>query len=498
MSFLAPLFFAGLAAVAVPILVHLIQRERKTVVAFPSLMFIRRIPYQSVERRRIHNWLLLMLRVAAMALLVAAFTRPFFAVDPVKAATALSGAREVVILLDRSASMGYGDHWARAQAEARKIAASIRGEDKGTLVLFGTGAEEAVRATGDASRLDAAIGDARVSSDATRYAPALRLAQSLLGRSSLPRKEAVLISDFQSSGWEKREEISLPEGAVLTPVSVADLETANVAVTSAKFQRTSFSGEERVMITAGVTNRSSSAVKALAVKLEVDGRLVDTRTVTVEPNAAASVTFPAVTVANAMRATVRAGTDALPADNAFHFVLSPSRPVSILIVQAEGSASSFYLATALGIGTSPPFKTEVLSHSRVTPASFEKRSVVILNDTTPLATQADEALKRFVTQGGGLFIVAGEHTPWNGTTPLLPGKTTRSRAPDAAAPRSASSITAIRSSRSSRTPETATSQPCGSSSTAPSRRRQPTRCWPDTTMARPRWWSGPSGAAASS
>src|SRR4029453_429288 len=90
MSFLAPLFFAGLAAIAVPILVHLIQRERKTIIEFPSLMFIRKIPYQSVERRRIHNWLLLLMRVAAMALLIAAFTRPFFNVDPVKAASALS------------------------------------------------------------------------------------------------------------------------------------------------------------------------------------------------------------------------------------------------------------------------------------------------------------------------------------------------------------------------------------------------------------------------
>jgi hypothetical protein len=422
MSFLAPLFFAGLAAVAVPILVHLIQRERKTVIHFPSLMFIRRIPYQSVERRRIHNWFLLLLRIAAMVLLVAAFTRPFFAIDPVKAAAARTGAREVVILLDRSASMGYGDHWAKAQAEARKVAASIRGEDKGTLVLFGTGAEEAVRATGDASRIDAAIGEAKVSSDATRYAPALRLAQSLLSRSNLPRKEAVLISDFQASGWEQREDISLPEGATLTPVSVASLETANIAVTSVKFQRSSFSGEERVMVTAGVTNRSSSTVKDLAVKLEVDGRLVDTRSVTIEPNAAGSVTFPALTVATAMRAIVRAGTDALPADNQFNFVLSPSRPVSVLIVQAEGANSSFYIATALGIGTSPPFKTDILSPSRVTPASFEKRSVVILNDTTPLSTQADQALNRFVTQGGGLFIVAGDHLPWNGASPLLPGK----------------------------------------------------------------------------
>ena len=425
MSFLAPLFFAGLAAITVPILVHLIQRERKNIVEFPSLMFIRRIPYQSVERRRIHNWFLLMLRVAAMMLLVAAFTRPFFHVDPVKAAAALTGAREVVILLDRSASMGYGDHWKRAQDEAKKVAGSIGGSDKATLILFGTGAEEAVRATSDTGRLTQAINDATVSSDATRYAPALRLAQSLLSRSNLPRKEAVLISDFQKSGWERQEEIKLPEGAVLTPVSVASAETSSLAVTSVKFQRTSFSGEERVMVTAGVTNRSATAVKDLPVKLEVDGRLVDTRTVSVEPNAAGAVTFPAMTVVNQMRATVRAGTDALPRDNEFHFALSPSRPVSVLIIAAEGSdtLSSFFLNTALSIGVSPPFKVDVQTPSRVTTASFEKRSLVILNDSSTLSSQADEALKTFVTQGGGLFLIVAERTPWNsGEMPLVPGK----------------------------------------------------------------------------
>src|SRR4029453_1640872 len=113
MTFLAPIFLAGLAAIAIPILVHLIQRERKEVVEFPSLMFIRRIPYQSVERRRIHNWLLLLLRAGGMILVIAAFTRPFFRVDPLKAAESLSGARELVILLDRSASMGYGDRFER-------------------------------------------------------------------------------------------------------------------------------------------------------------------------------------------------------------------------------------------------------------------------------------------------------------------------------------------------------------------------------------------------
>ena len=105
MSFLSPLFFLGLGAIVVPILVHLIQRERKRVIEFPSLMFIQKIPYQSVRRRRIRHWFLLMMRAAAIALLVAAFARPFMPGGS-SAIAAAGGNRELAILLDNSASMG--------------------------------------------------------------------------------------------------------------------------------------------------------------------------------------------------------------------------------------------------------------------------------------------------------------------------------------------------------------------------------------------------------
>src|SRR5450759_4703051 len=118
MAVLTPFFLRGLSAIAIPVLIHLIQRERKRVVEFPSLMFVRRIPYQSVRRRRIRHWALLLLRAAAIALIVAAFARPFLRQSAAAAAVG-GGAREVVILLDQSASMGYGDDWDRAREAAR-------------------------------------------------------------------------------------------------------------------------------------------------------------------------------------------------------------------------------------------------------------------------------------------------------------------------------------------------------------------------------------------
>src|SRR5258705_11518192 len=124
MAFLTPFFFLGLGAIAIPVLVHLIQRERKRVVEFPSLMFVRRIPYQSVRRRRIRHWALLLMRAAAIALIVAAFARPFTSQGTIAAAVR-GGAREIVILLDQSASMGYGDHWTKGKDAARAAGRGI-------------------------------------------------------------------------------------------------------------------------------------------------------------------------------------------------------------------------------------------------------------------------------------------------------------------------------------------------------------------------------------
>ena len=132
MSFLTPLFLVGLAGLAIPVLLHLIQKERKNVVQFPSLMFLRRIPYQSVRRRRIRNWLLLCLRLAALALIVMAFSRPFLRRTEIPASA--SGAREVVILLDRSYSMGYGGKWPQAIAAAQNVINGLTPADRASVL----------------------------------------------------------------------------------------------------------------------------------------------------------------------------------------------------------------------------------------------------------------------------------------------------------------------------------------------------------------------------
>jgi len=97
-----------------------------------------------------------------------------------------------VILLDNSYSMGYAARWEQARAAARDAVNKLGPTDHASVVLFSSDAEVAARSTSERGRLLAAIDAASPSAGATRYAPALKVAGTILGESSLPRLEAVV------------------------------------------------------------------------------------------------------------------------------------------------------------------------------------------------------------------------------------------------------------------------------------------------------------------
>ena len=425
MSFLTPLFLIGLAGLAIPLLLHLIQRERKQVVQFPSLMFLRRIPYQSVRRRRIRHWLLLMMRLAALALIVLAFGRPFFrGADP--AAAAAGGARELVLLIDKSYSMGYGDRWTRALASARSAIDAMTAADRATIVFFGAGTDVVLRSTSDRGRLNAALASGQLSSGATHFGPALKLAGSILAESSLPRREVVLVSDFQRGGWRGADGVRLPDGATLTPVVIGDAETANMSVTPVALERSTFSGQERVTVTAGVANHGSQP-RSADVTLEINGRAIQTQQVKVEANASSSAAFAPVTLTGAeVRATVRLADDAMTRDNAFHFMVAAGRPVRTILLERAGRRDgALYVSRALAVGDTPRFDAAVRDAEAASNDDLQSAGLVIVNDVQ-VSSGLAERLGKFVERGGGLLIVAGQRGSWPqdraALVPALPGE----------------------------------------------------------------------------
>lgn len=409
MNFLTPLFLAGLSALAIPVLIHLINREKKVVVQFPSLMFLHKIPYKSVRRQKIRHLLLLILRCLALALFVAAFARPWF--DRSKHAGAgSSGAREVVILIDRSYSMGYGGRWDAALDKAREVVRAINPQDRATIVMFANEPSAATEPTADRTRLENALKTAKLSSEGTRFAPAIKMATEIASGSNLPRKDIVLISDFQKAGWAKREELAMPSDVTLRTIDVSNGDASDAGVIGVATERTRDSVRERVTVTARVANLGPKP-RTVDATLELGGRTLESKRITLAPKSAQPVRFASTIVPpSATRGLVKITEDSLTADDGFYFTVAPDEAVSVLILEPASARpnQSLYLKTALSIGDKPRFIIDIRTPEGVRSMDLQGRSLIVLNEAAPPAGAIGSRMREAITSGAGLFVVPGE------------------------------------------------------------------------------------------
>jgi hypothetical protein len=135
MGLLVPLYLAGLAALSLPVIFHLVRRTPRGRQDFSSLMFLSPTMPRLTRRSRLDQLLLLALRLGALCLLVLAFARPFLREAASLAASSLPG-RRVAILIDTSASMRRADLWPQAVRLAEKELDELNPQDDVALMGF--------------------------------------------------------------------------------------------------------------------------------------------------------------------------------------------------------------------------------------------------------------------------------------------------------------------------------------------------------------------------
>ena len=412
MGFLTPLFLIGLAGLAVPVLIHLTRHERGKPIRFPSLMFLEKIPFQETSRRRIRHWVLLLMRLAALALLVAAFARPFFREGRL-AAVGGPGPEEVVILLDNSYSMEMGDSWDRAVSQARSVVGALRPRDRASLIVFSETPQLVHRSITELPRIHATLDTVSTTALATRFAPAVKLAASTLAASTLARQRVVVISDFQRTAWSPDPDAKLAEGVVVETVVIEADENRNLALTDLELKRQSAGGRDRVTVEARLVNTGEAAATA-EVTVAVEETDLEVVTVTVAGGGAEPLAFaPFTLTAPFTRGEVRlggAGSEGLVQDNSLSFVASPGGDLQVVVADPLGPGdSNLYLRGALGIADGAGFETSV---NRGLPGDEElsRTEVMILNGGPFPGGSEGDRLRAFVEDGGGLLMVLGERS----------------------------------------------------------------------------------------
>ncbi len=428
-SFLTPLFLAGFIAIAVPVIIHLIRKHRGRIIQFPSLMFLRQLPVQSVRRRSIRDWPLLLLRVGALMLIAAAFARPVLQLGAEEDGLVQDALREVVLVIDRSWSMETGERWERAVDEARSTLNGLVSPDRASLVVFDGVGSVVVEPTLDPGRVRAALDTIRPGWGGTQIGAGLQAAGGILQASDRSRRELVLISDFQRRGWEDGPRDPLPQGTVLVPTDVGDDGLGAMLVSDVTLEHTFTEGRQRVRPVARVIRQGEEAPTEAEVVLLLDGQETERQRVQFTSEGATSIAFALVTLPEeGVRGSVRleAGSGQ-PAGEPFRFVVSPSEILSVLLVEgAPGQTTAPYLRSALTVPGGTPVQVETSRNAALSAAELEGVDLVILNDLPLPSGASANALQEHVRSGAGLLIVAGpESAPqeWSGAwSSFLPGR----------------------------------------------------------------------------
>ncbi|MBP8255956.1 MAG: BatA domain-containing protein [Opitutaceae bacterium] len=243
MSFLTPLFLFGGLALALPVLFHLSRRATRKRTAFSSLMFLAPTAPRLKRRSRLEQWLLLILRCLALALLALGFARPFMK-DGSPIVPVAEQPRQVVLLLDTSASLRRDGAWADALSKADEVVRALRPIDRFSVICFGRETKTVL----DFAEWEGTPPDARTTLARARLASlsptweGTRLGQALVAAADAfsdaerdgrehGAKEIVLVSDLQAGGrLESLQAYEWPKDVKLNVARVTPARGGNAGV----------------------------------------------------------------------------------------------------------------------------------------------------------------------------------------------------------------------------------------------------------------------------
>lgn len=456
MDFLNPALLAGTALFLVPLVIHLLNRQRHRRRPWAAMDFLLRAYQKQRNRLRNENLLLLLLRCLIPILLALAIARPVLR----EAAALLGGAGFVhhVIVLDSSYSMGFRrDGGASSFERARTLAgrlldrleARTEKRDKVTLVTAGVRPVFRVRADLDLGTARSQwLQLTRPEDAATDLTEAMVQVASELETSADPDVQIYLLTDLQARAFGKAirdpsaaepaqpefrdtlrditEQLAKRPGTTLHVIDcgpyadsrrggVAD----NVQIAALRVEQAAAVARMPLDVVATVRNRGTTAVTA-EVTLELDGAEPMRKLVPIEAGAEGEAEFQVVcreTGRRRLRAALIA--DGLEADDERFASIDVRERIRVLLVDGAADDDPLRSYGWLWRGildpdplTLPTFQVDVVEPLQLLGGqrSPELYDVTVLADVDRLNERAAMALQRALQAGKGLLVAYGEHT----------------------------------------------------------------------------------------
>ena len=409
MGFLQPLALIALPLITLPILIHLINQHRHRTIPWAAMMFLMSAKRMSKGMARLRHFLILLMRVLAVAALIFVISRPLS--GGWLGSIGMSKPDATLILLDRSASMEMQDLQAgqsKRSAALQKLAQLLEQGDYGThLVLIDS-------ASGQLQEVDspkALLGLPMAESSATSadIPGMLESALAYLKANKSGRVDVWICSDLSENDWDVesgrwqaiREEFAQLEGVHHFLLAYANLPSSNLSVRVENVQRWERGNNAELVLDVVVRSKDSSdTTPKTRIAFEVNNAR---SVVEVElDRQGASLQGHRIPIDTKLRSgwgSVGLPGDTNPLDNRFFFVFSePPVRRAVVVSDEVKNGEAFRRALAIPIDPRLQHRVDVISVDRVAEIDWESTGLLIWQAALPRGSVAEQ-IAQFVDTG---------------------------------------------------------------------------------------------------
>ncbi|CAN5830569.1 BatA and WFA domain-containing protein [soil metagenome] len=401
MTFLYPSFLAALSALAIPIIIHLVELRKSKRVLFTNVRFIQEVKNVTSHHRKIKHYLILASRILFLSFLVLGFAQPFIPA----ANTENFETSDVRVYFDNSMST-------QNETATGDLTVLEKSLDEGKRLLATLPASSQVRIFDNSSSFNPNVhqtpANAKGLLDQLSYSSQNLGFEAVLSRISAGINnrgansyQAFLFSDFQKNKFDPASLGSLDSTAQFYLVPVPASSNQNVFVDSVFLDDEFIRINENNKLTAHLYYTGKEKAEAVSVKFFVGDQQVSALTLDLEPeqSTAAHFTFQLDSYAT-MPCRIEVEDYPVSFDNAYYFTLHASQKVKILDIIGSESAPTRRLYTNERI-----FEYSATEVSRINYGMIAASNLVLLNGVTTVDAAVADNLRKYVAEGGNLAII---------------------------------------------------------------------------------------------
>ncbi len=395
MQFLQPAFLWGLLALAIPIIIHLFHFRKYKKVLFTNVRFLRELKDERNARRKLRNFLVLLMRLLAVAALIFAFAQPYIANKKKNLERKL-----VSVFVDNSYSMNALSRDIplidKAKLKAEQIIDAYNETDRFQILTHNY--------SGVSSRI-LTKEEALASIEAIAITPSVKDLDLVVNRMVQSFKELkgdksfYLLSDFQKNISQFPTTIDTSYTLQLIPFQ--SVQNSNLSIDTAYLvSPTPLLNQVNQMIIE-ITNQGQEDQENVRINIQQNGQN--------KPSGTLNILAGQTKVDTLELSFSKAGTQAISLsmddypiqfDDVYHMSISIQDNANVLSI-FDQKQNRYLKALFTGV------EEMTLSHANVNNINYnelDQYSLIILDDLNTLSSGLISELKAYVNKGGNLSI----------------------------------------------------------------------------------------------